>query len=239
MRKSSFSFSYVIRFANISLLLLFISSILPIQSSESAEQHEASEYQIKAVYLFNFLQFVHWSDASFLSAKEKSQLSALNDSEKHQDNNNAINISSTPGAKIHDINSVTIGILGKDSFGNSFSKVEGQPVKLRINNKVYSKKLIIKRLGPYHESIDLEQCHLLFLASSEKNNFRRIITRIRNSTLLTVSDSDSFCGEGGMIHLIRINELIRWRINRKAVLTAKINLNSRVYQNAVEVLDDP
>lgn len=111
------------------------------------------EYQVKALYLYNFLLFVDWPEKAF----------------------------DTSGT-------FTIGILGKDPFGEAFDPIKGKKIKGR--------KVMIKQFDRVQ---DLSFCHLLFISSSERSRMPRIIEKIKGWSVLTVSDMEGFVHLGGMI----------------------------------------
>ncbi|MCP4717583.1 MAG: YfiR family protein [Deltaproteobacteria bacterium] len=176
----------------LALVLVFTSA--PAARATPQNIIEAEEYEVKAVYLYNFILFVTW-----------------------------------PKKNISASDSFTIGIIGEDPFGRSFRDVEGKPIKNT------GKKLAIKRFGPYRDGLDLEACHVLFIAASEQPRFKQIISRIGTAPVLTISDTDTFLDAGGMINLVKSGSKIRWEINRPALAAAPLRLNSQLYRSAVNI----
>ncbi len=130
-------------------------------------------------------------------------------------------------------NTITIGIVGKDPFGKSFAQKEGKPIKSM------KKKLVIKRFGPYRSRTDFKQCQILFISSSEKNNFKKILSSVKGAPLLTVADADGFLSAGGMIKLILVRDKVRWEINRTPVKTSELQLSSQLLRSAAKVIENP
>lgn len=96
--------------AAIAAVLLSCALILPYAKANTTNQNaysvaqslrQAKEYEIKAVYLYNFLLFVDWPES-----KGNSQ-----------------------GNKNKPPKTITIGIIGTDPFGDNFKKVEGKLIK--------------------------------------------------------------------------------------------------------------
>ena len=56
------------------------------------------------------------------------------------------------------VDSITIGIVGSDPFGEAFDPIEGRPIK--------EKKLVIKRIESGTPTESLKECDLLFISSS-------------------------------------------------------------------------
>lgn len=159
-------------------------------------QRKASEYEIKAVYLYNFLMFVGWPDGERGSQK-----------------------------------TICIGIVGRDPFGNNFSKVEGKNVKTK------NKKLVIKRLGNYSDGLDVTGCSMLFIAKDEQGNTSRILGLIGNRPILTVSETGGFLEKGGIINLLQIQNHIRWEINHSKAKSAGLHISSQLLRAAIRVID--
>ena len=180
----------------------------------SNSQRQASEYEIKAVYLYNFILFTQWPD------------------EQSSKVNPAYTKSSNPRSQRTN-DTITIGILGDDPFGDAFERVEGQIIKAK------NKRLIIKRFGRFHKDLNLKQCQLLFISSSEKDNCRNILENANGCAMLTVADSNGFLESGGMINLVKVKKKIRWEINQTPVKKAKIRLSSQLLRNAVRVVEIP
>ena len=101
---------------------------------------------------------------------------------------------------------LVIAILGRDPFGGEIDRaIEGKTVNGR--------RLVIKRFSSLET---YEQCHILFVSSSERGNLPRILAAVRTSSVLTVSETDRFAQIGGIINFITIENRIRFEINQAA-----------------------
>jgi len=113
---------------------------------------------------------------------------------------------------------VIIGFLGGNPFGNVLTQmardetINGQPV-------------IVRRMTPLS---DLRQCHILFVAHSQKFHLPLIFNALGNSHVLTVSDADGFLDAGGMIHFFKENDKVRFEINRPAIARACLKMESQL-----------
>lgn len=125
---------------------------------------------------------------------------------------------------------VTIGIVGDDSFKNYFADVENRLIAQK------GKKLTIKRLGPFREGLDIKKCRVLFVAGSERKNLKKILAVIEDDSILTVSDMDNFCEMGGIINLVSIDNRIRFEINLSRAKKIGLSMNSSLLQAAVRVI---
>ncbi len=128
---------------------------------------------------------------------------------------------------------ITIGILGKDNFGDHFKQIEGRVIKS------LNKKVTIKRFGPYSDGLDLKQCHILYVCPSEKRNIKRILNRTNGSSILTVADTKGFLEHGGMVNLVDANGLIRWEINLAVTSRSGLKISATLIQSAVRVIPAP
>ena len=183
-------------------------------TNDTKSRRRAAEYQIKAVYLYNFILFVDWPNEQ---ASKNDTADTKSSNRQSQDSNDTI----------------TIGIIGKDLFGDAFEKIEGKLIKAK------NKRLIIKRFGQYRKELNLKQCQLLFISPSERKNREKILKQLDGSPTLTVADRKGFLEAGGMINLVRVRKKIRWEINQTPVKKAEIRLSSQLLRNAVRVVEIP
>jgi hypothetical protein len=144
----------------------------------------ATEYQVKAAFLFNFAKFVEWRPSSFSDA-------------------------SAP---------LRICILGRDPFGQGLRDI--------INEKtVNGRKLELVY------TVDLQAaraCHILFIASSEKARLKQIVEGLRGTSALTVSDTEGFAEQGGMINFVLDNARVQFKVNRNAADQAGLKISSKL-----------
>lgn len=177
---------------------------------QTAGGRQATEYEIKAVYLYNFLLFVEWPGP---------------DDDEKEDSGSTGNIDGD--------RPVIIGIVGKDPFGKSFREVEGKRV---LAGK---RRLEVKRFGRYKKNTDLSGCDLLFVCQSERKYFPEILRPLKGKPVLTVSEWSGFLEAGGMINLVKIKNKIRWEINRTPVKKALLKMSSQLLRNATQVVEIP
>jgi len=184
--------------------------MVAIAPKARADSPSSQEYQVKAAFLYNFLQFVDWSE------------------EKSADSNKPI----------------TIGIIGKDPFGNAF-----EPIK---DKKVKGRSVIIKRFKSFEElkkstgkdkpelgrEIEaLTKCHLLFICSSEQENLKEIINSVRDHNVLTVGETEGFLESGGIINCFVEENKIRFEINISAAERAKLEIRSQLLRLAKRIVE--
>lgn len=167
---------------------IILSSLMCSSSFLSAQTAAIREYQVKAVFLFNFTQFVEWPSTSF----------------------------SSPQAPF------VIGILGNDPFNSYLTeaiygeRVNGHPLVTQHYNTVEN----------------VETCHILFISQSEINNMENILSRLKDRSILTVSDANTFSQYGGMIKFVTKNSKIQLKINPDAATAAKLVISSKLLRSA-------
>ena len=149
-----------------------------------AETALSAEYQLKAVFLFNFAQFVEWPAQAFPDPKAP----------------------------------LVIGVLGKDPFGPYLDD-------LVSGEKIGDRALVIRR---YSRPEELAGCHILFISRSEARNLDTIVARLKEQSVLTVSDADTFTRQGGMVRFVMENGKIRLRINVDAAKSSHLSISSKV-----------
>jgi len=84
-------------------------------------------------------------------------------------------------------NTITIGIIGKDPFGNAFEPIKDKLVKgkkvivKRFKGLVELEKSGEKNKSEEHQQIDsIKKCHLLFICSSEKTKLNETINMVKD-----------------------------------------------------------
>lgn len=145
----------------------------------------ASEYQLKAAFLFNFVKFTEWPPAAFSNATAP----------------------------------LVIGVLGDDPFGRTLDDL--------VNGEIINGRAIeIKR---FPGGDDPNACHVLFISRSEKDRLSRLLEELKQKPVLTVSDLDQFCQQGGMINLaLSAGNTVKPEINPDAARSAGVQISSKL-----------
>ncbi len=183
------------RFAITFIVVLIAYAVNP---GVSARARIASEYEIKAAFIYNFVLFTRWPEPVTVKTGD-----------------------------------MVVGIVGRDPFGNFFSKVEGKS----IGGK--GKILKVLRFGTYRDSVDLSKCNILFISSSEKYKVKSILGKLKGLPVLTVADTAGFLEAGGMINLVVKANRVRWEINKAPLDYAGLRLNAQLFKSAVKVVGLP
>ena len=116
---------------------------------------------------------------------------------------------------------ITIGILGKNPFGDALNTINGKKIK--------GKTIVVKPVAAF---ADLRSVHVLFISPSEKDRLRQILSRTRDLSILTVSEINGFPRSGGIINLTTENNRVRFEINPDAAQRARLRISSQLLKLA-------
>jgi hypothetical protein len=158
---------------------------------------------------------------------------------------NFVKFTEWPAGKVAEPNTITIGILGENQFGNSFDPIKDKPVK--------DKRLIIKNLGRFRQSFppddagkleftnyieQLRKCHVLFICDSEYENYKAIINAVKGHGVLTVGETEDFLDFNGIITFIPGTEKPVFEVNQKVCEREGMKISSKVLRLARKVIED-
>ncbi len=109
-------------------------------------------------------------------------------------------------------------VLGDDPFGPAFDTLtgttaQGRPIEIRR----------YPRLLP-----GVEECHVVFVAESERRHLRRIVPILTRARALSVSDIPGFVAQGGVIGLFKDQGRIRFTIDPDAASRAGLSISSHL-----------
>jgi hypothetical protein len=122
---------------------------------------------------------------------------------------------------------VTLGILGKDPFGEALDEVRGKTVKGR--------RVVVVHLRGNEE---LKECDFLYICASERGHLSQILKTVQNSPTLTVADQEGFCQAGGMINLVFVKNRVGFEVNIGATNRARFRVSSQLLKLARLVLEN-
>jgi hypothetical protein len=117
---------------------------------------------------------------------------------------------------------VTIGVLGQDPFGPLLEET----VK---NRALQNRALVLRRISTVEEAL---RCQIVYVSASEKHKLDDTLRVLAKSSVLTVSDIDSFAERGGMIGFAIEQNRVRFHINTEAVERANLQISSRLLKLA-------
>jgi len=133
-----------------------------------------------------------------------------------------------------DSSTITIGVLGKSPFNNSFEPI--------TKKKVKNKKVTVKYFPEFEKianKTSLKKCHVLFICDSEKEHLEDVINAVKDSCVLTVGEMDGLLEAGGIIKFTMHKKKVRFEINLTAARRAKLEIRSQLLRLAKKVIKPP
>ena len=123
---------------------------------------------------------------------------------------------------------VVIGVLGANEVAGALeTMVQGRSIEGR--------SLKIERL----DGVDgASRCHIVFLGAGARDRLEALLAAIGAASVLTLSDSDRFARQGGMVEFVRRGRRLAFEIHRGALAQAGLRINPRVLELAEEVYGD-
>ena len=115
-----------------------------------------------------------------------------------------------------------VGVLGKDPFGSNLAEVfKGETVQ---DHPV--------RLKAMKDGDDLKQCHILFIAASEKERAGELLAKMKGAPVLTVSEMDRFGQRGGLVNFYKDGGVTKFEINLNALKATGFNAKAQLLRLA-------
>ncbi|MFH1741374.1 MAG: YfiR family protein [bacterium] len=132
-----------------------------------------------------------------------------------------------PGDDPKDENApLVVGILGKDPFGAVIDS-------LGEKKTVIKRPLVVKRF----KNIDaIEPCQILFVSSSNEDDVKGVLLKLKDTPTLMVADFDGFAKDGGHINYRLVENKVRFIFNLKAVKAVGLKVRSEILKVAIEVI---
>lgn len=98
---------------------------------------------------------------------------------------------------------------------------------LKINHKFsMGRRISVTHKSP---SAPLEKlCDLVYIHNTKTNAISKILNNLKHKSVLTISDSESFAYQGGVIGLFRIGSRIQFAISKSATKNAGLSINSQL-----------
>lgn len=113
-------------------------------------------------------------------------------------------------------------ILGENPFGTALDSLPGKQIRGRA---------IVVRQVLWAEEVP--RCHILFIAASVEHRLSDIFALLDGRPVLTVGDTPTILGAGGIIGLEIVNKKIRFRVDLNNTEQAGLKLDSRLLDLAI------
>ena len=132
-----------------------------------------------------------------------------------------------PADALHPDTAVSACVLGDRAVADAFSKT--------VKGKQLAGRTIAVTNLPTTGSIPI--CHVLYLSGVAETRIAEIVSTLRDTPVLTVSDSDTFTKRGGIVQIFVESGKMKFRINSRSAKRARLQLSSRLLALA-EVVDE-
>jgi len=116
---------------------------------------------------------------------------------------------------------VTIGILGKNQFGDSLDCLAGK--------RLAGRQLTVKKVSKLARAA---RCQLLFVSASEDKRTSKVLESLRSLPVLTIGEAPGFTERGGIINLLLEGKNIRLEVNQAAAEEAGLRLDPKLIKLA-------
>jgi YfiR/HmsC-like len=187
-----------------SLLLIFA-----VVVCAGDEQIQNRESQIKAAFLYNFIQFTEWP-ADKLAEPNTITIGLLGE----HPFGNAFDPIKNKTVKDKQLIIKNLGVFRKSFQQNDAGKLE---------------------FANYIQQ--LRKCHVLFICDSEHENYKTILDAVKGYGVLTVGETEDFLGFGGIITFIPGTQKPVFEVNIDSCENERLKISSKVLRLARKVID--
>jgi hypothetical protein len=108
-----------------------------------------------------------------------------------------------------------IAVFGTTKLTQSLQMVYSQ-------QEIYNKRVIINEIT---ELKDIKDCHILFIADSEKKELQKILSITNGLPILTISETEGMAKKGVIINFFEENNKLRFEINESALLKSPLKMS--------------
>jgi hypothetical protein len=122
---------------------------------------------------------------------------------------------------------ISVCVIGDRNVADSFTRT------------VERKQLLGRPITVMFVATDapLPTCHVLYISGIDDRRLAEIVATVRDSPVLTVSDTDGFVKRGGIVEIFVEGGKLKFRINARSARRSRLALSSRLLALA-EVVDD-
>lgn len=120
-----------------------------------------------------------------------------------------------------DLDTLVLGVMTAPNKTTDFSSIEGK----EVHDSFINVKLV-------NTPEDLAGCQLVFIPKEMESRMEGTFATAQSESVLTISEIDGFCSQGGMIQLVERRGKLRFFINNKAAGESHIILSSQLLKMA-------
>lgn len=125
--------------------------------------------------------------------------------------------------------SLTVGVLGAEDVRAALEKFAG-------GKELNGRKVIIRQVSM---AADARTCQVVFILVAKENIVVEVLKAARETSTLTIGQSEDILSRGAMIRLFVENSKMRFDVNLTAISSAKIHLSSRLLALARNIVSLP
>lgn len=118
-----------------------------------------------------------------------------------------------------------ICVLGEDAFGSALDVLE--------TRKTGGRAIQVKRVAQ-SESID-SSCQVVFISESKRPFLQPILRSLEAQPILTLSDSEGFAEQGGIIELTRSEKRVGFKINLQSAKHSGLKISAPLLELATVI----
>jgi hypothetical protein len=120
---------------------------------------------------------------------------------------------------------LSLGVVGNDAISDA--------LRVMTKDKTLGGKGISVRRASVGD--DLASFNLLYIGQSEKARLADTLKRLEGAAVLTVSDAERFCEQGGVIGLVIVDNHVRFDVSLEAAERARLRVSSKLLNLARRV----
>ncbi|MCJ7776820.1 MAG: YfiR family protein [Sedimentisphaerales bacterium] len=186
-------------------------TVLLVGSPALADPTASREYQVKAAFLYNFIQFVDWPKEKMGDGNEPIIIGVIG-KDPFGDAFDPIVDKEIHGKKL----------LVKRFMAFEELKKTGEKDKSLLDREIES----------------LRKCHLLFICSSEDKSISEILNSVKDHSVLTIGEVQGFLEAGGIVNFVMEEKKVRFEISITAAKGAKLKIRSQLLRLAKRVVGE-
>lgn len=120
-----------------------------------------------------------------------------------------------------DLDTLVLGVMAAPDATLDFSSIQGKAV--------HDSYIKVKQVA---SNEDMAGCQLLYIPKGMENQLQDAFAAAQAESILTISEIDGFCSQGGIIQLVERRGKLRFFINNKAAGESRLTLSSQLLKMA-------
>jgi hypothetical protein len=114
-----------------------------------------------------------------------------------------------------------------------------QAFESELNQMVKGKTIAGRPVAvvPVQRGEQARSCHILFIDSSQDRQVQHIIEALRDTSVLTVGETEGFVEKGGIVNFVLQDDRVQFQVNHRAANQAGLRISSRLLTLAKLVIE--